>query len=118
MNGTDAGGERAQRGGDSFSAEGPVLVHVWDVEPGQESVAVGHLDETLREIESDPGLVRARILASDDRQSLATVIEMRSAGDRKRIEEMPHVRDTLGHLRGTVNIVVRLYRQVAAYPPD
>jgi hypothetical protein len=118
MNGTDASGERAQRGGDSFSTEGPVLVHVWEVEPGQESVAVGHLDEMLREIESDPGLVAARVLASDDRLSVATVLQMRSVEDRERLERLPQVRDTLERPRGTVNIVVKLYRQVAAYPPD
>ena len=117
MSSTDASGERAEEGRDSFATESPVLVRVWDVEPGQERVAVGHLDDMLREIESDPGLVAGRVLASDDRLSIATVMEMRSVGDRKRIEHLPHVRDTLDHLRGSVNIVVRLYRQVAAYPP-
>ena len=118
MSSADASGEPAAEGRDSFATEGPVLVHVWEVEPGQEHVAVGHLDEMLREIESHPGLVAARVLASDDRLSVATVLEMRSVEDRKRLEQLPHVRDTLEHLRGTVNIVVKLYRQVAAYAPD
>jgi hypothetical protein len=118
MSSTDASGERAEEGRDSFATEGPIVVHVWDVEPGQERVAVGHLDDMLREIESDPGLVAGRVLASDDRLSLAALLEMRSVEDRKRLEQLPHVRDTLERLPGTVNIVVRLYRQVAAYPAE
>jgi hypothetical protein len=116
MSSTDAPDERSPRVDDA--QESPVLVHVWEVEPGQEDVAVAHLDTMLRSISGDPGLVAARVLASDDRGSVATVIEMRSVEDRKRLEQLPHVRDTLERLPGTVNIVVRLYREVAAYPAD
>jgi hypothetical protein len=40
---------------------------------------------------------------------------MRSVEDRQRIEELPEVRETLDHLHGAANIVMRLYQQVKAY---
>jgi hypothetical protein len=34
--------------------ESPVLVHIWAVEPAQESVAVEHLNRMFGEVVSDP----------------------------------------------------------------
>jgi hypothetical protein len=96
--------------------EGPVLIHVWAVDPTEEPANVQRLDELVaRQIAADPGFVSARILVSDDRTSMAAVIEMRSVEDRQRIEQLPEVRETLDHLRGAMNLVVRLYEQVKAY---
>ncbi len=96
--------------------EGPVLIHVWAVDPSDESSNMQRLDELVSEqIASDPGFVSARILVSDDRASMAALIEMRSAEDRRRIEQLPEVRDTLEHLHGAANLVFRLYEQVKAY---
>jgi len=96
--------------------EGPVLIHVWAVEPAAESTAVQRLEELFAdESTTDPGFVSARILESDDRTSLAAVIEMRSVEDRRRIEQLPEVRDVLDHLHGAANLVLRLYRQVKTY---
>ncbi len=86
------------------------------MEPAAESTAVQRLEELFAdEITTDPGFVSARILESDDRTSLAAVIEMRSVEDRRRIEQLPEVRDTLDHLHGAANLVLRLYRQVKTY---
>ena len=40
---------------------------------------------------------------------------MRSVGDRQRIEQLPEVRETIDHLYGSANVVLRLYEQVKAY---
>jgi hypothetical protein len=40
---------------------------------------------------------------------------MRTAEERQRIEQLPELRETLDHLHGTANIVIRLYYEVAAY---
>jgi len=96
--------------------EGPVLIHVWTVDPDQESACVSRLEALFaEEIRTDPGFVSARILESEDRTSIAAVIEMRSAEDRKRIQELPNVTDTLGHLHGAANLVIRLYHEVGDY---
>jgi hypothetical protein len=97
--------------------ESAVLIHVWDVDPAEEAAAVGRLDEMLGEIVKDPGFVSARVLQTADRTSIATVLEMRSPEDRQRLEQQPDVRETLDHLHGTANIVIRLYHEVAAYRP-
>src|SRR5208337_3935364 len=77
----------------SSMTEGPVLIHVWAVEPAAESTAVQRLEELFAdESTTDPGFVSARVLESDDRTSLAAVIEMRSVEDRRRIEQLPEVR--------------------------
>ena len=96
--------------------EGPVLIHVWEVDPTEESSNVQSLDELFaHQIATDPGFLSARILVSDARTSIAAVIEMRSVEDHERIEQLPEVRETLDHLHGAANIVLRLYEQVKAY---
>jgi len=96
-------------------AEGPVLIHVWEVQPAEESSDIQRLEELFaRQIATDPGFVSARILRSDDRTSMAVVIEMRSVEDRQRLEQLPEVRETLDHLH-SVNLVLRLYDQVKVY---
>ena len=51
--------------------EGPVLIHVWEVDPTEESSNVQRLDELFaHQIATDPGFVSARILVSDDRPPL------------------------------------------------
>ena len=95
--------------------EGPVLIHVWDVAPDEAAAAEDRLAEMFGELVKDPGFVSARILESGDRGSIAAVIEMRSVDDRRRAEQLPDVRETLDHLHGTANIVLRLYNEVAEY---
>lgn len=96
--------------------EGPVLIHVWEVDPAEEAAAVGRLEEMFAELVDDPGFVAARVLENAEQTSLAAVVEMRSVEDRRRIEELPKVRETLHHLHGTANIIIRLYHEVGEYP--
>jgi hypothetical protein len=95
--------------------ESPTLVHIWHVDPAQEGLAVQHLDKMFGEVAADPGFVSAKVLESADRQSLAALVEMQSVEDRQRLEQLPAVRETLDHLPGTVNVVLRLYHEVLAY---
>ena len=96
--------------------EGPVLIHVWEVDPTEESSNVQSLDELFaHQIATDPGFVSARILVSDGRTSIAAVIEMRSVEDRQRIQQLPEVRETLERIHGAANLVLRLYEQVKVY---
>lgn len=97
-------------------AEGPVLIHIWAVDPSEESSNVQRLEELFaHELATDPGFISARILVTDDRTSLAAAIEMRSVEDQQRLEQLPEVRETLDHLHGAANIVLRLYEQIKAY---
>lgn len=95
--------------------ESAVLVHVWQIDPAQEAVALRRLDEMLAGVVKDPGFVSARVLASADETSIAAIVEMRSAEDRRRLEQSPEVREVLDHLHGAANIVMRLYHEVATY---
>jgi hypothetical protein len=96
-------------------SESPVLVHVWEVDPAEEAAAVKRLDEMFGELAKDPGFVSARVLGSADHTSLAAAVEMRSVEDRQRIDQLPDVRETLDHLHGTANLIIRLYDEVAVY---
>jgi hypothetical protein len=95
--------------------ESPTLVHIWHVDPANEGVAVEHLDKMFSELTADPGFVSAKVLESADRSSIAALVEMQSVEDRKRLEHLPAVRETLDHLPGAVNVVLRLYHEVLAY---
>jgi hypothetical protein len=95
--------------------ESPVLVHVWEVDPDQEAAAVQHLNEMFGEMVKDPGFTSARVLQSADRTSIAVIVEMGSVEDRQRLEQLPEVRDTLHHLHGTANLVIRLYNEAGSY---
>jgi hypothetical protein len=97
-------------------SEGPVLLHIWSVEPEQEAASIERLDELFaNQIATDAGFVSARILESEDHASVAAIIEMRSVEDRRRIEQLPEVRETLDHLHGTANLILRLYHQVKVF---
>jgi len=95
--------------------ESPILVHIWAVDPANEGLAAKHLDKMFGEVVADAGFVSARVLESVDGASIAALVEMRSVEDRQRLEQLPAVRETLDHLPGTVNVVLRLYHEVAAY---
>ena len=95
--------------------ESPVLVHVWEIDPAEEALGVRSLNEMFSEIVKDPGFVSGRVLETADQTSIAAIVEMRSMEDRQRLEQLPDVRETLHHLHGTANIVIRLYNEVGAY---
>jgi hypothetical protein len=95
--------------------ESPVLVHVWEVDPAEEAVAVRRLHEMFDEIVKDPGFVSARVLETADKTSIAAIVEMRTVEDRQRLEQLPNVREPLHHLHGTANLLIRLYNEVGAY---
>jgi len=100
----------------NVAAESPVLVHVWEIlDPAQEDVALQRLDKMLTETATQPGFVSARVLQSADRRSIAVLLEIGSAEDRQRLEELPIVRETLHHLDATMNIIIKLYHQVSEY---
>lgn len=95
--------------------ESPVLVHVWEVDPAKQPVAVERLNGMLGEVVKDPGFVSARLLQSAEQTSIAVIVEMRSVEDRQRLEQLPDVRETLHHLPGTANLVFRLYQEIGSY---
>lgn len=95
--------------------EGPVLIHIWDVDPAQEGAAVHSLDEMFGQLHTDPGFVSARILVNAERTSLAAIVEMQTVEDRQRLEQVAEVRETLDHLHADANLIARLYHQVGAY---
>jgi hypothetical protein len=95
--------------------ESSVLIHVWEVDPAEEAAAVRSLEAMFGEIVKDPAFVSARVLQNSERNSIAAIVEMQSAEDRQRLEGRPDVRDTLHHLHGTANMVIRLYHEVGAY---
>jgi len=95
--------------------ESALLVHVWEVDPGDEAAAIQSLDDMFGEISKDPGFVSAHVLETDDHASIAAIVEMRSAEDRQRLEQSGDVRERLDHLHGAANLIVRLYRETASY---
>ena len=97
--------------------QSPVLLHIWNVHPEAEAGLVEQLAEMFRHVNGDPGLVSARILASPDRTSVAALVEMRTPEDRKRLEELPEVRETLHAVQdGAYNLIITLYHEVGRIP--
>jgi hypothetical protein len=104
--------DEAPAGERTTATESPVLLHVWDVEPGRQEAAVEQLEAMLSDVSRDPEFVSARVLENAEGNSIAFILEMRTVEDRRRLEGLPVVRQTLDHLEGTVNLVIRLYHQV------
>jgi hypothetical protein len=96
-------------------SESPVLVHVWEVDPAEEAVAVQHLNDMFGKVVKSPDFVSARVLQTADKTSIAAIVEMRTAEARQGLEQLPEVRETLHHLHGTANLVIRLYNEVGAF---
>jgi len=94
-------------------SQGPVLLHVWMIDPQTADRHVQLLDELFRGVADQPGFLSARILEATDRISIAALVEMRTAEDRERLEQLPQVRDVLQRLGAAANLVVRLYHDVA-----
>jgi hypothetical protein len=94
--------------------ESPVLLHIWTVDPAQESALVKRLAELFDQVTDEPGFVSARILESADLTSVAAMVEMQSVEDRQRLEQLPEVRNTLDDLHGAFSLVARLYHEVGA----
>lgn len=101
--------------GPDRSADGPVLLHVWMIEPRTADRHLRLLGELFDGISDQPGFVSARILETPGRSSVAAIVEMRTVEDRERLEHLPQVHDVLYQLRGAANPVVRLYHQVAEF---
>src|SRR5579875_2786668 len=100
----------------NLPAEGRVLIHLWQVlDPAQADMAVQHLDTMLSAVAADPGFVAADLLETGEQDWIAVVIEMRSLEDRRRLETLPEVRQTIERLQGTVNVIVKLYNQIVRY---
>jgi hypothetical protein len=95
--------------------ESPILVHIWSVDPAEQGVAAQALGTMFGEIAADPGFASAKVLESADGSSIAALVEMKTVEDRKRMEQLPAVRETLDHLPGTINIVLRMYHEVVSY---
>jgi hypothetical protein len=95
--------------------ESPVLLHIWEIPASEEPAAVERLQQLFAEIAKDDAFVSALVLESSDRDSIAAVVEMRTAEDRRRLEAIPEVKETLEHLHGTANIVFRFYNEVARF---
>ena len=54
---------------------------------------------------------------SPDRTSVAALVEMRSPEDRKRLEKLPEVRETLHNVQdGAYNLIITLYHEVRRVP--
>jgi hypothetical protein len=104
---------------DTPATEGPILLHIWMVDPSKADALVGALSQMFRQVAEQPGFVSARVLESPDRASIAAVIEMRTVEDRRQLEQLPEVRDTLHNLQGTANLVIRMYHVTLAFeqPP-
>ena len=68
--------------------------------------ALDHIVESANSLLAQQGL---------GHESIAAIVQMRSAEDRQRLEQSASVRETLDHLHGTANLVVRLYREAASY---
>jgi hypothetical protein len=97
------------------ATESAVLLHVWEVDPAQEGVAIQRLDDMLAKVVGESGFVSARVLESEDRETAAVMVEMETPEDRARLEQLSVVQETVGQLPGTVNVVVKLYREISSY---
>jgi hypothetical protein len=101
------------------ASDSVILIHIWELlDPSHEGTVSERLDAMLSEVSRHPGLVSARLLSSDNGRSMATILHSRSPEDQRELEQLPVVRKTLDDLAGTLNIVVRRYREKESYPPS
>jgi hypothetical protein len=109
--------ESAVHSGESAgrSDQGPVLLHIWMVDPQTADRHIQLLRELFEGVSNEPGFVSAKILETSGRSWIAAVVEMRTAEDRQRLEKLPHVHDALYSLRPAANFVLQVYHQVGQF---
>ena len=103
------------------STPGPVLLHIWMVDPQTADRHIQLLKELFEKVSDQPGFVSAKILETEGRSWVAAVVEMRTVEDRERLEALPQVHDALYKLRPAANFVFQVYQQVGefdAHGPD
>ena len=91
-------------------------MHVWEVEPGDEATWPSRFDKMFG---GDSTKIRglSRHTCGRPMTTLRSRPSWRceSAEDRQRLEQSGHIRETLDHLHGAANVVVRLYHEAASY---
>jgi hypothetical protein len=97
------------------STPGPVLLHVWMVDPQAADRHVQLLKELFEKVSDQPGFVSAKILETPGRSWIAAVVEMRTVEDRERLEALPQVHDALYQLRPAANFVFQVYQQIGEF---
>ena len=109
--------ETAVHSGESAggSDQGPVLLHVWMVDPQTADRHIQVLTELFEGVSNQPGFVSAKILETSGRSWIAAVVEMRTVEDRQRLEQLPQVHDALYSLRPAANFVLQVYHQVGQF---
>ncbi len=119
MSSIGEGSDRSAKPSDSRRAapdESPVLIHVWDVlDPGELQATVSRLEQMLSQVTDQPGFISGRLLETADGGSIAVVLEMRTVGDRQRLQEVPIVSETLEHVSGVMNLAIKLFHETVAY---
>ncbi len=99
--------------------ESPVLLHVWTVDPDRYGELVDSLSDLFGRMQSDPAFVSARILETEAHDSVAALVETSvPAADRRRLEALPDVRETLDQVQGAFSLVVKLYHEAEPYTED
>lgn len=98
-------------------SESPVAIHIWDLDAAHEQAALQSLTGMYERVGPASGLISARLMRSEDRSSIAAIVEMESVQARQRFLELPEVRETLEHLQGAVNVVFRTYHETTEIRP-
>jgi hypothetical protein len=101
--------------GSPAPAQGPFLLHVWMVAPQCADRHIRLLTELFDMLSGQPGFVSARILESSGRSSIAAIVETQSVEHRRRLEQLPQVRDVLHQVPADASLVAQPYRDVAFF---
>lgn len=98
------------------SAESPVLVDCWTVDPSRR-------DELIREISAEvegvvarqPGFVSAQIYQSVDGGAVLLSVSLRTVKDRQRLTDSPESHRAMRELRAIAKSHVRLFQLVQSF---
>jgi hypothetical protein len=92
------------------------LIASWTVTPARHDELLGALSGLIGDIAAkQPGFVSGALLESSGGNSVIARIEMRTAEDRQRLEELPELRSALRELRAIAQTHAQRYRLVESF---
>jgi hypothetical protein len=98
------------------TAESPVLIDVWTVDPSREPELIQRITEITRDLlVNHQGFVSAQIYEGVDRGAVMIRIAMRTTKDRQALTDSPAVHDALRELRAIAHSHTRVFRLVETF---
>lgn len=98
------------------SAESPVLVDFWTVDPSRGEELIREISAAMQSVVArQPGFVSAKIFQSVDGGAVLLSVSLRTIEDRQHLTDSPEAHRVLRELRAIADSHVRLFQLVESF---